>query len=749
MWINFKDYQELAMDELRDKANTLLKKEGPRILVLKAPTGSGKTLMTAEWMMRFCDPYTRTDGKTFSFIWIAVHKLHDQSHDTLKRFFELKGTGLRCSYFDDLEDRRIRQNEILFLNWASINNEDKVIVRANERDNNLSSVVERTKEAGRTVILIIDESHHTAKSPNSMAIIKSLEPKITLEVSATPQITELDEKVTVEIEDVRAEEMIKKEIVINTGFEEYVIDERKDDQTADELVLQAALKKRLELKKKLEAEGSNVNPLLLIQLPDTKQGMPDKREEVEATLAKLGYTRKNGRMAVYLSDKDNKVNLTNIEKNESEVDVLIFKQAIALGWDCPRASILVLFREWKEESMTFSIQTLGRIMRMPEQKHYEDEDLNLAYLFTSLSDINTRIAKGASSGIRPLTSYRRKDYANIDFASYHSKRFREETRLSAEFLPIFLKAAEDKGFPQKITMKVVPTHIIANVSVANPDLEITDIEATTFPMPKTEGELQFAFDMFVRGNLTPFAPEQRSIKRVNDAIYTAFGARRNEDEWPKIQAFILADEPKSAKVRQQVIDTINKAKEDYIQMVGKGKRKVIQNENPWNVPKAINYEKSFIKKPYKRSVMQPYYAHGRGGDTVDSYEDSDIEVEFIQYLEKTASNVAWWFRNGTQDGSYFAVPYTEHDEERLFYPDFLVMMNNGEIKLLDTKGGLTAETAKSRVEGLAKYIAEQKKKGKKVSGGIVVPDKKSWRYHEGTGYSYNSKDLKGWGFLDL
>ena len=27
MWINFKDYQELAMDELRDKANTLLKKD--------------------------------------------------------------------------------------------------------------------------------------------------------------------------------------------------------------------------------------------------------------------------------------------------------------------------------------------------------------------------------------------------------------------------------------------------------------------------------------------------------------------------------------------------------------------------------------------------------------------------------------------------------------------------------------------------------------------------------------------------
>lgn len=739
------------MDELRDKANSLFKKDGPRILVFKAPTGSGKTLMMAEWMMRLCDPYSRTDGRTFSFIWIAVNKLHDQSHDTLKKFYELKGTGLRCSYFDELEDKHIRQNEILFLNWASINNEDKVIVRANERDNNLSTVVERTKDAGRTVILVIDESHHTAKSKNSLAIIKNIEPKITIEVSATPQIgaDALDEKVTIEIGDVRAEEMIKKEVVINTGFENYVIDKRKRDQTADELVLQAALQKRLDLKKKFVAEDSGVNPLLLIQLPDTRRGMPDKREEVEAVLAKLGYTRKNGRLAVYLSESDNRVNLENIEKNESEVDVLIFKQAIALGWDCPRAAILVLFRQWKEVTMTFSIQTLGRIMRMPEHKHYKDEDLNIAYLFTSLSDINTRIVEGASSGIRPLTSYRRKDYKDIDLLSHHSKRFREETRLSADFLPIFLEAAKDKHFPQKIVMKTVPTHIIKDASIVNPDLEISDIEAKTFPMPKTEGELQFAFDMFVRGNLAPFAPETRSIKRINDAIYTAFGARRNEDEWPRIQAFILADEKKSAEMRQKVIDTINKAKEDYIRVVGKGKREVIPNDDPWNIPRAINYEKNSRKQDYKKSIIHPYYAHERGGETIGLFEDSDVEVAFIEHLEES-SKVAWWFRNGSQDGTYFAVPYHEHGAERLFYVDFIVMTKDGRTGLFDTKSGLTAQTAGPRAEGLAHYINDQnKKKGKKLFGGIVVQDRGSWRFNDAEVYEYNPNDLKTWEFLEL
>ena len=48
---------------------------------------------------------------------------------------------------------------------------------------------------------------------------------------------------------------------------------------------------------------------------------------------------------------------------------MVFKQAITVGWDCPRSSILVLFREWKK--FEFSIQTIGRIIRMPEMKHYD------------------------------------------------------------------------------------------------------------------------------------------------------------------------------------------------------------------------------------------------------------------------------------------------------------------------------------------------------------------------------------------
>ncbi len=396
------------------------------------------------------------------------------------------------------------------------------------------------------MILIIDESHHTAKGEESKQVIAGIAPHLTIEVSATPQLTNfVDEIVTVERNDVRDEGMIKKEVVVNEGFENYEIDKRKKDETADEIVLKAALRKRLELQKQFESAGSDINPLLLIQLPDAKQGTPDKKTEILTLLKKFGYSIDSGRLAIYLSDKDSKINLENIEKNENEVEVMIFKQAIALGWDCPRAHILVLFRQWKEESLVFSLQTLGRIMRMPEQKHYSAPSLNTAYLYTSLSDINTRVANDIASDFKVFEGKRREDYENIDLTSYHSKRFREETRLSSDFVPIFFQAADELKLRNRISLKhsIVDTKLIASGKIYDVDRETKNVEKKgTLDIPKNEVELQNAFDMFARENLAPFHPELRSIKRINDSLYRFFDKsfKMGVDDWPKVQAIVLA-----------------------------------------------------------------------------------------------------------------------------------------------------------------------------------------------------------------
>ncbi len=550
----------------------------------------------------------------------------------------------------------------------------------------------------------------------------------------------------VELKDVKDEGMIKKEIVINPGFENFKLNKKLADKTADEIVVEAALNRRAELAKQYEAEGSNVNPLMLIQIPDSRKGLIDKKDAIVQLLGKYGITTENGRLAIYLSDKDSKINLENIEKNENEVEVMIFKQAIAVGWDCPRAAILVLFREWK--SMVFSIQTIGRIMRMPEHHHYKNPELNIGYVFTSLSDIG--IAEDiAKEYITVFEGKRREDYKDINLTSYHSKRFREETRLSSDFVPIFFQAAHELKLKDKISLKhsIVDTKLIASGKIYDIDKETKSIEKKgTLDIPKNEVELQNAFDYFARENLAPFAPELRSIKRINDSLYRFFDKhfKMGVDDWPKIQAIVLAEEN-----RQTVIDTINRAKELYQEAVGKGKHELVQNDEPWNVPEIINYNLNFVEKDYKRSIIQPYYAKTKGADNLSLFEeDSDVEVAFIEYLEK-AKQVKWWFKNGKQDGSYFAVPYVENGREKPFYLDFIVMLKDGRVGLFDTKGGIYAKTAKERAKGLAEYIAGENKKGKNLFGGIVLKDKNSWRYNDSKKYSYDPNNLKDWKFLDL
>ena len=151
--------------------------------------------------------------------------------------------------------------------------------------------------------------------------------------------------------------------------------------------------------------------------------------------------------------------------------------------------------------------------------------------------------------------------------------------------------------------------------------------------------------------------------------------------------------------------------------------------------------------------MKPYYARVSGSKQTgllgDEEEDSKIEVEFIEYLD-IARKVKWWFRNGYGEINYFAIPYIDkYRKKTAFYVDFIVQLADGTVDLFDTKKGRTAEEAKYRAEGLAKYIKEQNKKGKKLFGGIVTSVEGNWRLNNKEVYYYNPHNWKDWIFLEL
>ena len=95
------------------------------------------------------------------------------------------------------------------------------------------------------------------------------------------------------------------------------------------------------------------------------------------------------------SQKLGKINVGEIHSkdsvthNNAEPVFLLFKQALATGWDCPRAKVLVKLRENMSE--TFEIQTLGRLRRMPNAKHYGRDILDCSYLYTFDEDYKNEV----------------------------------------------------------------------------------------------------------------------------------------------------------------------------------------------------------------------------------------------------------------------------------------------------------------------------------------------------------------------
>ncbi len=133
---------------------------------------------------------------------------------------------------------------------------------------------------------------------------------------------------------------------------------------------------------------------------------------------KFGITFENKKLAIWLSDDKTNKELVDIEN--SPVEVLIFKQAIATGWDCPRAQILIMFRDIR--SITFELQTIGRILRMPEQRHYMDDILNKAYIFTDLERAQMGVGESAKNMIKILNATRKDTYKNLRLQSFFKSR---------------------------------------------------------------------------------------------------------------------------------------------------------------------------------------------------------------------------------------------------------------------------------------------------------------------------------------
>ncbi len=753
-------YQQKAEDELMNKTIDLLRVPGTRKkLVFIAPTGSGKTVMASE-MLRMLNVELQEDANApcneVAYIWIAPNKLHEQSYFKMKSYFT-ETMELHPVIFDDLDHSVsgfIQPDDILFINWESINRVNTLMARETEMSSSLYNIAQRTQEEqGIPIIVIIDEEHLFAgrQANRSEQVLQRINPKVEIRISATP-ITRSDYQVSVLRENVIAEQMIKRGVVLNPA-----LSFDNPNNTLNQHLIDNALKKRDELAEAYRALGVNINPLLLIQLPnDSSETMSAEdttiRNEVEQYLEQKNITVTNAKLAIWLSGE--KKNLDGIEDFDNLTDVLLFKQAIAMGWDCPRAAVLLIFR--KIESFTFTAQTVGRILRMPEQKFYDDDRLNMGYVYTNLSKNIIEIVREDMDYISSFHAVRRENLCNVSLKSeYRENPAINRKRLGSDFKRHLTRFIE-KEWGVTNTMPLFTGNL--QKPFDNDNVSYKDIENSQLKNREAVGKLLafkikgLSIDLVEGVPLTgdigrivvqDKAEYTQSLQEINK-LYNDFCSKLIGTKFEKVSVttlgYVLKDvlgnlfglqESDIAKFvlnpnnSPKFEDVIVKALDEYLDMLIKKQKEKIEKsfvQYDWEVPADRLYSESShrVREDVEKHALIPF---------VEQINASNPEVRFTTFLEAHKEYIDWWYKNGDSGKQNYAISYRNFKGVKsLFYIDFVVRMKNGQVFLFDTKSKESDRDAVEKHNALIDYIHSEQNTDKHLLGGIIIEQNSNWKY---------------------
>ncbi len=761
---SLKPFQEQAIAKLRDQFLTLWGTQGSLIpLVFKSPTGSGKTIMLAQFLRDIVsDP--RFAGNDVAFLWMSKGPtLVEQSKNKLFQYYG-GASELELLDINDLNRRVLTKNSVFFINWEKLKGQSKDVLkirRENEQDISFDGMIEATHEENRKIVVIIDEEHLGSDTDKALELIDGLiRPKIIIRASATPKYeptaSDLEDKtagfVRVKREDVVREGLIKEKIIFQT--EEDLNQKQFKGMDQNNILLELAIQKREELLKHYEELKLDINPLVLIQLPNDDRATSEtsntnKQELVVHYLKGKGIQEKD--IAVWLSD--DKVNLEEVEKNTSNVSFLLFKQAVATGWDCPRACVLVMYREIKNP--TFAIQTVGRILRMPLGTHFAKPELNLGYLYTNYkrNEVISEYDKSKTEN-KPaiLGSYRKEEVEPITIDSVFMSRS-DYNDLGDTFQSTLKKVAnkyfgikdgesnpkkklEEKGLSLK---PHVTNGIIVGVEIDDYDNFTKELlsEGSSHDLEMSQYDIERLYNLVCFSIISKqtdenrkFAPE-RSWGKLKTAINVWLLSLLDTE---RLQAYkiILCDLLKETSVLKPVIGEAlamyRPIREKEVEKRESRKKRIEYIEIP---RESIFYTDDYEEmKKLQKCAMKPFYV---------SKSMADNEKKFIKFLEEC--DIEWWYKNGDSGSEFFSISYVNEDEgkEKLFYPDWIVKIKN-KTWIIDTKAGFTAEVrdTKFKAEALQKWISEHKG----FAGGIAVNDPDGWKINSEKEYFYPSKDWK-------
>lgn len=683
-----------------------------RDIILKSPTGSGKTIMLTHFMDEYCKSVPN-----IVFIWLTPGKgdLEEQSKAKMDKYIHNAQTKLLA----DVMTNGFAENDCCFINWEKLTKKGNNALKEGERKNFLEHI-DTAQNNGLQFMIIVDESHQN-DSVKANEILEYFKTDKIIRASATPKnytdamVIEVDEA------DVIASGLIKKLLVINEGFAQH---EDVDDQIG--FLLERALKKQREIAAAFLQQKTDVNPLIIVQLPNKNDVLMD---QVERWFDGKQITYENGSLAIWLSDK--KENLEGIEEKNAQPIAVIIKQAVATGWDCPRAHILVKLRDNMNE--TFEIQTIGRIRRMPEATHYNSDLLDRCYLYTLDEKYTEGVQQSMGKGaLNAAKLYLKKEHKDFTLQGEYKSDLTTLSRDSQQALRS-IAAYYAKKYKTDKNYKSNQTRLEAEGYVFSIDIVKHTFSGDVHKLSKEEfdrlNDVSINEPLNTHKHGREFHHEISNIglkigltyDKMNVIVRRLFG---ENDKCPNrvlnleirhLYAFILNN---SDQLKHDILQALADAMQQSA--LPSGDQITLFD---FKFPQEITF--TYDGNAKDQSVMSK--------NVYDSYlvsaePRSDSERSFEKYCENSQS-VKWFYKNGDKGSEYFSLVYTDNSGKlKSFYPDYIIGLQNGETWIIETKGGFD-KTGKSKdidqfspkkFEVLKAYLDKHS-----LNGGFVRKDEQS------------------------
>ncbi|MCY7585111.1 DEAD/DEAH box helicase family protein [Bacillus safensis] len=669
-------FQEQAIQTLQD----IFFFSDKQTTVFYSPTGSGKTVMLINLMDRILE--FNPNSYDYAFIWLTPGngELEEQSWSKAKNFSK----QIIPINLDEALTNGFQAGTATFLNWERVKNDKAIAIREGETKN-LDDIINEAKSKSIHFVLIIDEEHRdqTEKAQN---IINKFNADKIIRASATPKSSSPDyDNVQVNDEDVISQGLIVRNVELNP--------DGVDGDVVDNMVqyfLDFADDKRRKIKAEYTKLGLDINPLVLIQFPDEKTVNKQERKklikQVKAYLSDIGQG--DGEVATWLANE--KMHIEEIEKQNSPINYLLMKQAVATGWDAPRAKVLVKLRLNTDPS--FTLQTIGRIRRMPQQKHYNNELLDNAFIYSNdqeyISDVLQKgegvfiatyelNSKAPDFNLLSVKPNVRTGLTNNEVLQALRKQFKEDYGLIEQNGKQNREKLENYGyrFGTMIYQRLTRSDKIER-DILSGDFLTYEVE---MPVSARDNRL----DLLNAEQMIQKYLYRDSPKDVNHILLELF-SNRSEDitkrflslKPSEFMAFVInnykliretaknADTSGSFDKQLSLEYGISHDELDLVKFIP---------------PKVEMYQ---VNKNGKGKIFNKNIYNGYGEN--NWVKTKKPEIAFETWLDNS-EQVSWWYRNKDRGEQYFSIAYGQKKEG--FFPDYIFVGTNGITYIVETKGG--------------------------------------------------------------